>query len=126
MRWLAWAFLVCGPLLAAPAGVALWLRAGLAALHGADFYALSGAVAVMVAEGLLLSLRGMVREVTVLASSLLWAVWLWFGMTQTGYDWRSLPSIAAPGALGRMAIILTVLVYLTLFAVAERRRRRVS
>jgi hypothetical protein len=124
MKWLAWLMLVCGPLLAAPAAAGLWTRAHLASAHGADMYALAVAAGCLLAEALLISFRGPVREATVLALSIAWAFWLWFGMTREGYDWRSLPPVGAPDGAGRMVITLITLVYLTLYVVAESQPHR--
>jgi hypothetical protein len=126
MRWIAWLFLICGPLLAAPAAAGLWARARLSGMHGSDLYALAAASAALLAEGILISLRGLVREMTILALSAGWALWLWFGMTQEGYDWFSLPPISAPDGTGRVVITLIMLVYLTLYAVAESRPHRAT
>lgn len=124
MRWLAWLVLVCGPLLAAPAAAALWTHARLAGFDGVDLYALAAASACVLVEALLISVRGVVREATMLAGSIAWSFWLWFGMTREGYDWLSLPPIGAPDGLGRMVITLIALVYLTVYAVAEACRPR--
>jgi hypothetical protein len=124
MRWIAWLLLACGPLLAAPAAAGLWTRARLAGVHGAELYGLSAAAGAMLVEGLLISVRGLVREVTVFMLSGFWAMWLWFGMTDEGYDWTSLPAIHVPDPVGRMMVMLIMLVYLTLYAVAESRPLR--
>ena len=62
MRWIAWLLLACGPLLAAPAAAGVWTRARLAGVHGAELYGLSAAAGAMLAEGLLISVRGLVRS----------------------------------------------------------------
>ena len=124
MRWFAWLLLTCGPLLAAPAAAGLWMRARLAGGEGADLYALSAAAGALLVVALLISLRGLVREVTVLILSAFWALWLWSGMIDEGYDWTSLPPFRGPDAAGRVVILLTVLVYLTLYAAAESRPTR--
>jgi hypothetical protein len=123
MRGFAWLLLWLGPLASAPAAAGLWLRACLGSVHGADLYAVAGAAAVLLAEGLILSFRGLAREVAVLAGSGLWAGWLWLGMTQAGYRWTALPDWRAADAFGRIVVVLTVLIYLTLFAAAETGRR---
>ena len=84
----------------------------------------SAAAGAMLAEGLLISVRGLVREVTVFLLSGLWATWLWFGLTDEGYDWTTLPPIHVPDPVGRMMVMLIMLVYLTLYAVAESRPLR--
>ena len=126
MRWFAWLVLTCGPLAAAPAAAGFWLRARLAGAHGADLYALSAAAGALLLEGLLISLKGLVREVTILVLSGAWALWLWSGMIDDGYDWMGLPTVRTPDAAGRVVVLLTTLVYLTLYAVAESRPHRAS
>lgn len=124
MRWLAWLVLTCGPLLAAPAAVGLWTRARLSGVHDGDIYALAAAAAGLLAVGLLISVRGLVREVTMLVLSTFWSLWLWLGMTDDGYHWARLPQLRIPDPACRMMILLTILVYLTLYVVAESRPSR--
>lgn len=124
MRWLAWLVLIFGPLLAVPAAVGLLAREHLAGVDGRELYALAAAAGCVLIEALLISVRGLVREATVLVASLAWAVWLWFGMISEGYDWRSLPHVGAPDGMGRVVITLTVLVYLVLYVVAESARAK--
>jgi hypothetical protein len=68
--------------------------------------------------------RGLTRELTIFLASGFWALWLWFAMIDERYDWLRLPPIGVPDSAGRMVIMLTTLVYLTLYAVAVSRPHR--
>ncbi len=62
-----------------------------------------------------------------LALSVLWAGWLWMALTDHRYDWTRAPALHAPDGTERFTLLLIVLVYLTLYVVAEQTRpRRVS
>jgi hypothetical protein len=118
--------LICGPLLAAPAAAGLWTRAVFHSTAGADFYGLAAATAVLLAEALLLSFRGLTRQLTILAASGFWAGWAWLGFLRRGYDWMRAPLWRAPDQRGWMLIIALVLVWLAVYALAEGRRDRLK
>jgi hypothetical protein len=124
MRGIAWLLLALGPLASAPAAAGLFALSLLARAHGADFYALAVAGAVLVAEALLLSFRGLVREVTVFALSALWGLWLWLGLSQPGYGWVTLPLLRTPDGRGWMAVIAAMLVWMALYGFADGRPAR--
>jgi hypothetical protein len=124
MRGIAWVLLALGPLIAAPAAAGLWTRAHFAGAHGADFYGVAAAGGVLVIEGLLLSLRGLVRELSVFALSAFWAGWTWLGLTQPGYAWTAPPIWRAPDPRGWMVIIAAMLLALAIYGLADGGRRR--
>ena len=124
MRALALLILLFGPGLAAPAAAGLWTWRAFGSAPDRPVYGLAaGAAAGLVVLGLLRR-PGLLREVTILALSAFWAGWLWMGLTDDRYDWTGAPMLHAPDGLERFALILIVLVYLTLYVVAEAARPR--
>ncbi len=127
MRALAILVLLCGPLLSAPAAVGLWAWSLSAGKPNADAYALGAFAAGGLVVFVLLQRKGLVREMTVLALSIFWTAWLWFGLTQRGYDWSRAPALHLPDRMERIPLLAMALAYLALYVVAEMRpARRVS
>jgi hypothetical protein len=118
MRVLARLLLLLGPGLALPVAAAVWVRENLSN----DLYVVAAPSVVVVAEGLLLWRRGLLREVTVLLLSTFWAVIAWLALTQSHYDWTTLPAWRGPDRVGQMMIILAVIVCLVLYEAADLRR----
>jgi len=126
MRTLAFLLLLFGPVLSAPAAVGLWTRRLLGGVAHADACALTAGAVAGVAVFALLRRRGLRREVTILALSAFWAGWLWMALTDRGYDWTRAPALHAPDGFERFVLLLMVLVYLTLYVLAEEARPRAS
>ncbi len=127
MRAFALLLLMFGPLLSAPAAAGLWTRAALEGRPYAELYGLGAAVAVLALEAALVRRPGLLREVAIFVLSGFWAGWLWLGLTDKTYDWTRLPTLRTPDGAERIAVMLIVLVYLTIYAVAEHTRpRRIS
>ncbi len=127
MRALAFLILLCGPVLSAPAAAGLLTWRLLQGQSNAEAYALAAAVAAGLAVFALVRRRGLLREVTVLALSAFWTGWLWFALTDPHYDWTRAPALRLPDSLERIPILTMMLVYLTLYVLAEESRpRRVS
>jgi hypothetical protein len=124
MRALALLLLLFGPVSSAPAAVGLWIWRQLEGRPHAAAYGLAAGAVAGVAVLALLRRRGLLREVTVLALSTFWAAWLWFALTDRGYDWTQAPALRVPSTLERMPLLSLVLVYLTLYALAEQRPPR--
>jgi hypothetical protein len=119
MRALAVLLLVFGPVLSAPAAVGLFTWRRLAGQPDAqiDGWA-AAAIAGLVVLGLVWR-RGLVRQATMLALMVLWAGWLWMGLTDPSYDWTRVPALHAPDGSERFALLAIVLVYITLYILAE-------
>ncbi len=127
MRALAVLILLFGPVLSAPVAVGLWTWRLLQGQPHAEAYALAAAAAAALAALALLRRRGLLREVTVLVLSVFWAGWLWFALTDPRYDWTRAPALRMPDSLERLPLLVIVLVYLTLYVLAEETRpRRIS
>lgn len=126
MRALALLLLFFGPVLTAPTAAGLWTWARFRGEPDAPIYGLAAGAAVGVAVFGLLRRRGLLREVTMLALSVLWAGWLWMALTDRRYDWTRAPALHAPDGAERFTLLLIVLVYLTLYVLAEESRPRDS
>ena len=127
MRALALLILLFGPVLSVPAAAGLSTWRVLRGQPYAEAYALAAGAAAALAVLALLRRRGLLREVTVLVLSVFWTGWLWFALTDPRYDWTRAPALRAPDSLERIPLLVIVLVYLTLYVLAEEARpRRIS
>jgi hypothetical protein len=119
MRALAVLLLVFGPVLSAPAAVALFTWRRLEGRPDAPTYGLVAGAAAGLAVLALVRRRGLLRQATLLGLMVFWAGWLWMGMTDPGYDWSSAPALHTPDGAERCALLLIVLVYISLYVLAE-------
>jgi hypothetical protein len=119
MRALAVLLLLFGPVLSAPAAVGLFAWRRLGALPDAPLYGLAAGALTALVVFALVRRRGLARQASLLALMAFWAGWLWMGLTDPGYDWTRVPALHAPDGSERLALLAIVLVYITLYVLAE-------
>ena len=124
MRALALLILLFGPGLVVPAAAGLWTWRAFSSAPDGPIYGLAASAAGGLVVLGLIRRRGLLREVTIVALSCVWAGWLWMGLTDDSYDWTGAPALHAPDGLERFALLLIVLAYLILYVVAEAARLR--
>ncbi len=111
MRWVAMLMLFLGPLLAAPAAAALWIRG--------ELQGLAAFLAVIAAEAMVMARPGVLRQAVLFGLSVLWCAWLWLALTRPGYDWSSPPPWSSLTRRDLFPIGIGTLVYLAFASVAE-------